>query len=98
MDKWLTIKEAVLFFGGKVSARLLYRLTREGKLPSVKLGGKVLIPLDGLEAFTRASRTLPDGTERPQATTGPHKPPKRPTARPERPKRCVLVNGRWQEQ
>lgn len=56
MDNWLTIEEAAEYLGiGKTN---LYFLTREGKIPSNKVGKKWIFDKKQLDAWIRASKPI----------------------------------------
>jgi excisionase family DNA binding protein len=40
MDTPVSVEEAVKFLGGIISVKTLYRWAAEGRVPSIKLGGK----------------------------------------------------------
>jgi hypothetical protein len=54
-EEFLTGKEVVGHSSGKVSAGLIYRLVKRRALPSVQIGGKVLMPRSGLTALSLAA-------------------------------------------
>lgn len=57
-----------------ISKGLCYRLTHEGKIPSIRLGRRILIPLDALNEMLEKNRKgvvlCHDGNEKPQTETG----------------------------
>ena len=46
---WLTVAEFVAKFNGRVSRNFVYERIREGSIPSVRIGRKILIPSDALD-------------------------------------------------
>ncbi len=78
----LTVEEASAFFDGKISTGTLYRLARKGKVPSVKLGGKVLFRRSDLENMGREAPAVPQepsqAVKPARKTTRPPKAGKRP--------------------
>src|SRR5438105_3819911 len=56
-DAWYTVKEAhTLIYEGKLGRTTLYKLINGGKLPSYKVGGKVLLRGSDLLAFQAQSQ------------------------------------------
>ena len=51
--EWLTIKEFRVRFP-QFGANLTYEAVRRGELPSIKVGGKILIPSDALDQLLDA--------------------------------------------
>ena len=49
----LTVEEAARVLG--IGRGLAYELAREGRIPVVRLGRRVLVPRSGLEAMLRAA-------------------------------------------
>jgi excisionase family DNA binding protein len=47
--EWLTVKQFLKRYEGKVSRSTVYDRVRDRSLPSVKLGRKILIPSDALD-------------------------------------------------
>lgn len=48
--QYITIQEAAeKFFSGRIKRGVLYRLAREGKLPSIKVGRRILIDANKME-------------------------------------------------
>ena len=54
--QWLTVREFTERYG--VGKNLVYEAVRDSRLPSIRLGGKILIPSD---AFERLLRERSDG-------------------------------------
>ena len=48
-DQWLSVEEYLEMMKGKMGRNRLYDLIRSGQLPSVKAGGKWVIPIDALD-------------------------------------------------
>jgi hypothetical protein len=91
---YLTVSEAVAFFDGKVSARLLYRLAATGALRSVRLGRKVLLLASGLRALLECQ----EATRKPQAPEEgqrPAKAPSKPQKATQRQGKPVFIDGQW---
>jgi len=60
--RFYTVKEvAEQFFGGKVSPREVNRLFHQGKLAGTRIGAKILIYADSLEALVKAGNLKHDG-------------------------------------
>ena len=51
---WLTVAEFVAKFNGRVSRNFVYERIREGAIPSVRIGRKILIPSDALDRLMTA--------------------------------------------
>ena len=51
---WLTVAEFVAKFNGRVSRNFVYERIREGSIPSVRIGRKILIPSDALDRLMTA--------------------------------------------
>jgi excisionase family DNA binding protein len=70
----LTAKEARALLGDKVSLGLLYRLARDGTLPSVRVGGRVLFLASDIDRLLaggppRAAQAPPaDDTDTPRVS------------------------------
>jgi excisionase family DNA binding protein len=47
--QWLTVNEFLEAFKGQVGRSSLYEHLRDGSLPSVRIGRKILIPADALD-------------------------------------------------
>ena len=54
---WLTVAEFVAKFDGRVSRNFVYERIREGSIPSVRIGRKILIPSDALDRLMTAQGT-----------------------------------------
>ena len=54
---WLTVAEFVAKFNGRVSRNFVYERIREGSIPSVRIGRKILIPSDALDRLMTAQGT-----------------------------------------
>ena len=54
---WLTVAEFVAKFDGRVSRNFVYERIREGAIPSVRIGRKILIPSDALDRLMTAQGT-----------------------------------------
>ena len=54
---WLTVAEFVAKFNGRVSRNFVYERIREGSIPSVRIGRKILIPSDVLDRLMTAQGT-----------------------------------------
>ena len=54
---WLTVAEFVAKFNGRVSRNFVYERIREGSIPSVRIGRKILIPSDVLDQLMTAQGT-----------------------------------------
>ena len=54
---WLTVAEFVAKFDGRVSRNFVYERIREGAIPSVRIGRKILIPSDALDRLMTAQDT-----------------------------------------
>ena len=54
---WLTVAEFVAKFSGRVSRNFVYERIREGSIPSVRIGRKILIPSDALDRLMTAQGT-----------------------------------------
>ena len=56
MDReWLTVKEFLDRYRGKVGRNNLYDRIRDGTIPSVRLGRKILLPADVLDMVMQRS-------------------------------------------
>jgi excisionase family DNA binding protein len=47
--EWLTVAQFIARFQGAVSRNFVYDRIRDGTIPSVRLGKKILIPVDALD-------------------------------------------------
>jgi|1_EtaG_2_1085319.scaffolds.fasta_scaffold03622_12 excisionase family DNA binding protein len=47
--EWLTVTQFKERYRKQLGKNLIYDAVREGQLPSIKLGGKILIPSDALD-------------------------------------------------
>lgn len=47
--EWLTVKQFRERYPGLMGSNLVYEEVRTGRLPSIRLGGKILIPSDALD-------------------------------------------------
>ena len=54
---WLTVAEFVAKFNGRVIRNFVYERIREGSIPSVRIGRKILIPSDALDRLMTAQGT-----------------------------------------
>ena len=54
---WLTVAEFVAKFNGRVSRNFVYERIREGSIPSIRIGRKILIPSDALDRLMTAQGT-----------------------------------------
>jgi excisionase family DNA binding protein len=54
---WLTVAEFVAKFNGRVSRNFVYERIREGSIPSVRIGRKILIPSDALDRLMATQGT-----------------------------------------
>ena len=54
---WLTVAEFVAKLNGRVSRNFVYERIREGAIPSVRIGRKILIPSDALDRLMTAQGT-----------------------------------------
>lgn len=85
---FLTVKEVVAYFDGKVSAQLIYRLAQQGKIAHRKIGGKVLILASGLDELVNRPAVAVENPVTPRKTE------QRATTKKTR---VVLVNGRFRK-
>ena len=53
---WLTVAQFIARFKGTVSRNFVYERIRDGTIPSVRLGKKILIPVDALDRLLAESR------------------------------------------
>ncbi len=53
---WLTVAQFISRFKGTVSRNFVYDRIRDGTIPSVRLGKKILIPADALDRLLAESR------------------------------------------
>ncbi len=72
MKKYLSIKQVCELL--PVCKSLVYRLVDEGVIPSTRLGGKILIPEDGLMAVLELSPAEEGHIELPPSPTPSAKP------------------------
>jgi excisionase family DNA binding protein len=89
----LTVKEAVSYFNGRVTANSLYRWARAGKIPSVKMGRKVLFRQADLAALGNPPRIAQDTrkvVKLARESMRRNKPPGGGTG-------AVFRDGRWHE-
>jgi excisionase family DNA binding protein len=56
MSKWLTLEETIKYLG--IGKTTLYALTREGKIPSSKVGKKWVFDKDQLDAWMAANKPI----------------------------------------
>ena len=54
--KWLSVSEFRQLFP-QLSRTFVYESVRAGRLPSIKIGGKILIPDDALDTLLEASKS-----------------------------------------
>jgi excisionase family DNA binding protein len=77
VKRYLSVADVCQFLS--VCKSLVYRLVRDGEIPSTRLGGKILIPEDGLIALLE--RPLQD---EPRQDPPAPSPPPRPRSRQRR--------------
>ena len=78
MKRYLTVKEICELL--PVCKSLVYRLVRDGQLPSTRFGGKILVPEDELAALLERGQEKEDPIQQPR--DAPVRP--RPTRRKSR--------------
>lgn len=66
-DAVYTANEILRLLGGKISRPTLYRALREGTIPSLRLGRRVLIPRAALERLLAGEPAAPPHEPRPAA-------------------------------
>jgi excisionase family DNA binding protein len=79
-----TVKEAAeLYFGGKVSPRLVNALFHRGELRGFRVGAKILLYESGLDDYRRRHENQAAGPAAPEAAAAPtpSPPPTKPSRR-----------------
>jgi excisionase family DNA binding protein len=82
LKRYLSVKQVCEHL--PVCKSLVYRLVNEGRLPCARLGGKIMIPLDELQALLEGG-DHPQAAPDVQADARPPPAPKKPRRQSERP-------------
>ncbi len=57
LKRYLSVKQVCELL--PVCKSLVYRMVRSGEIPSARLGGKILVPVDDLRAILEGNRKVP---------------------------------------
>lgn len=60
MRKWLTVAQFLAEHPGELSRNTAYERIKDGTLPSIKLGRKILVPADAFERLLSPFPTDPE--------------------------------------
>ena len=62
-EEYITVKEFLLPLEGKLSRGFVYKQIAAGNIPSIRIGGRILIPSDALDLMLAAQAEEEEGTD-----------------------------------